>query len=91
MKRTGPAFSGYERALQARSLIKKGLDIAKDNNITCHKGVYVAVTGPNLETRAEYRYLRIIGGDAVGHEYRARSDCGKPYGIAGVCHISING
>jgi purine-nucleoside phosphorylase len=47
-------------------LIEKGLAIAKANNITCHKGVYVAVTGPNLETRAEYKYLRIIGGDIVG-------------------------
>jgi purine-nucleoside phosphorylase len=46
--------------------INKALDIAKANNITCHKGVYVAVTGPNLETKAEYKYLRIIGGDAVG-------------------------
>jgi len=47
-------------------MIKKGLQIAKENNITCHKGVYVAVTGPSLETRAEYKYLRTIGGDAVG-------------------------
>lgn len=31
-----------------------------------HKGTYVAVTGPNLETRAEYRFLRLIGGDVVG-------------------------
>jgi len=49
-----------------RVLIDKALDIASANNIICHKGVYVAVTGPNLETKAEYKYLRIIGGDAVG-------------------------
>src|SRR6202012_3476704 len=47
-------------------LIDKALAIAAKNNILCHRGVYVAVTGPNLETRAEYKYLRIIGGDAVG-------------------------
>ncbi len=40
--------------------------LAKELGITLHKGVYVAVAGPNLETRAEYRYLRMIGGDAVG-------------------------
>ena len=34
--------------------------------VPLHQGVYVAVAGPNLETRAEYRYLRQIGGDAVG-------------------------
>lgn len=40
--------------------------VATDNNITLHKGVYASVVGPQLETRAEYRYLKIIGADAVG-------------------------
>ncbi len=39
---------------------------AKKCNITLHKGVYASVLGPQLETRAEYRYLKMIGADAVG-------------------------
>jgi purine-nucleoside phosphorylase len=61
----GPRFPDMSEPYK-RDLINKALKIADANNITCHKGVYVAVAGPNLETKAEYRYLRIIGGDAVG-------------------------
>ena len=40
--------------------------IAKDNNIKLHKGVYASVVGPQLETRAEYKMIKLIGADAVG-------------------------
>ncbi|KRO66673.1 MAG: purine nucleoside phosphorylase [Cryomorphaceae bacterium BACL21 MAG-121220-bin10] len=40
--------------------------IAEQLNIRLHRGVYVGVLGPQLETRAEYRFLRLVGGDAVG-------------------------
>ncbi|TAE36570.1 MAG: purine-nucleoside phosphorylase [Sphingobacteriales bacterium] len=61
----GPRFPDMSQPYN-KKLIDAALQIAQQKNITCHKGVYVAVTGPNLETRAEYRYLRIIGADAVG-------------------------
>jgi purine-nucleoside phosphorylase len=47
-------------------LSDKGLEIARRENFAAHRGVTVAVTGPNLETRAEYRFLRQIGADVVG-------------------------
>jgi purine-nucleoside phosphorylase len=63
--RLGPRFPDltepYDRALQDRALW-----IAMRANVVAHRGVYVAVSGPNLETRAEYRFLRMIGADVVG-------------------------
>jgi purine-nucleoside phosphorylase len=49
-----------------RELIALAQRVALEEKIACHKGVFVAVPGPNLETRAEYRFLRGIGADAVG-------------------------
>lgn len=50
----------------SETLNTKLLDIAREHDIPLHEGVYVSVSGPNLETRAEYRFLRMIGADAVG-------------------------
>ena len=47
-------------------LIDVALEVARKENFIAHRGVTVAVTGPNLETRAEYRFLRMIGADVVG-------------------------
>jgi purine-nucleoside phosphorylase len=47
-------------------LIAVAQRLALEERISCHKGVFVAVPGPNLETRAEYRFLRGIGADVVG-------------------------
>jgi purine-nucleoside phosphorylase len=49
-----------------RSLLALARRAALEEQIVCHQGVYVAVYGPNLETRAEYRFLRNIGADVVG-------------------------
>jgi purine-nucleoside phosphorylase len=50
----------------SNALNEKLLSIARRESIKLHLGVYVAVSGPNLETRAEYRFLRGIGADVVG-------------------------
>jgi purine-nucleoside phosphorylase len=49
-----------------RELVARVRQIALEEQISCQQGVFVAVPGPNLETRAEYRFLRQIGADVVG-------------------------
>ncbi len=61
----GPRFPDMGEPYD-HNLIDRALEIARRENFTAQKGVYVAVTGPNLETRAEYRFLRAIGADVVG-------------------------
>jgi purine-nucleoside phosphorylase len=61
----GPRFPDMSEPY-SRILNDKLIAIAAKKDITLRKGVYVSVTGPNLETRSEYRFLQRIGADAVG-------------------------
>lgn len=61
----GPRFPDMSNAYD-KDLIKNAEIIAYKYSIKVHKGVYAAVTGPNLETKAEYRFLKTIGADVVG-------------------------
>ena len=61
----GPRFPDMSETY-CSTLIEKAETIAKANNLPVQKGVYIALTGPTLETPAEYKYMRIIGGDTVG-------------------------
>ncbi len=63
--RLGPRFPDMCHPYD-QSLIDAALKTARKHDIVAHKGVFVAVSGPNLETRAEYRFLRAIGADVVG-------------------------
>lgn len=61
----GPRFPDMSRPY-SRWLNDKLIRIAREKDVVLNVGVYAGVMGPNLETRAEYRFLRIIGADAVG-------------------------
>ena len=61
----GPRFPDMSEAY-SKELITLAEQAALDLKIRVQKGVYVAMQGPNLETKAEYRFLRTVGADAVG-------------------------
>ena len=65
MPEFGPRFPDMTRPYDL-DLRKKAFEIAADLGITLKQGVYFAGTGPSYETPAEYKYFRLIGGDAVG-------------------------
>jgi len=61
----GPRFPDMSEPYSKR-LIELAEQVAIENKIPLRKGVFVAVPGPSLETKAEYRFLRAIGADTVG-------------------------
>ncbi|MBT6809021.1 MAG: purine-nucleoside phosphorylase [Flavobacteriales bacterium] len=61
----GPRFPDMSETYN-KEMIRMVEQISSENNIPVQKGVYIALTGPTLETPAEYKYMRIIGGDTVG-------------------------
>ncbi len=75
----GPRFPDMSNPYDTE-LIHRACSIAENHEIPHHQGVYVGLQGPNLETPAEYRYLRLIGGDCVGMstipEVIAANHCG---------------
>ena len=64
-ERLGPQFPDMSAPYDAK-LIEAALTVARGNELVLHRGVYVSMLGPTYETRAEYRMLRCLGGDAVG-------------------------
>ena len=78
----------------ADSFIQKAKTIANANGIKLHEGVYVGVTGPTFETRAEYKLIKAVGGDVVGmstvQENIAAVHCGmKVFAISVVTDLGI--
>ncbi|HEY6565322.1 MAG TPA: purine-nucleoside phosphorylase, partial [Pirellulaceae bacterium] len=63
--RLGPRFPDMSAPYDP-DLIDRAQRLARSQDVVLHRGVFVAVSGPNLETRAEYRFLRAIGADVVG-------------------------
>jgi purine-nucleoside phosphorylase len=63
--RIGPRFPDMSEPY-SRRLLELLLAVAAENRIRLERGVYAAMTGPSLETRAEYRMLRTLGADAIG-------------------------
>lgn len=61
----GPRFPDMSEPY-SKELINKAKSIASQNNIEIKEGVYAGVQGPTFETPAEYKYIRVLGADAVG-------------------------
>jgi purine-nucleoside phosphorylase len=91
----GPRFPDMSEPYSLR-LIALAVEIAKEKGIKLHTGVYCGVEGPNLETPAEYGYLRTLGGDAVGMstvpEVLVARHCGmEVFGLSAITDLGVPG
>lgn len=89
----GPRFPDMTEPYQL-SLVKKAKQIALDHQIKVFEGVYIGLQGPTFETKAEYVWLKVIGGDAVGMstvpEVIVAIHCGmKVFGMSVITDIGI--
>jgi purine-nucleoside phosphorylase len=90
----GPRFIGMAQSYD-RTLRQTAHKVADEAGITLHEGVYVCLAGPNFETPAEIRMLRIIGGDAVGmstaHEVVVARHAGmRVMACSGITNVAID-
>jgi len=91
----GPRFPDMSEPYSQR-LIALAMQIGKEYGFNLHTGVYCGVEGPNLETPAEYAYLRTLGGDAVGMstvpEVLVARHCGmEVFGLSAITDLGVPG
>ncbi len=89
----GPRFPDMTEPYNLQ-LVEKAKTIAATNNIEVHQGVYIGLQGPTFETKAEYKWLHIIGGDTVGMstvpEVIVAKHCGmEVFGMSVVTDLGI--
>lgn len=90
----GPRFLDMSKAYD-RGLRRLAGEAAAAENIPMHQGVYVGLAGPTFETPAEIRFLRLMGGDAVGMSTTseavvARHSGMRVLGISGISNVAID-
>ncbi len=92
-ERFGPRFPDMTEPY-ALEMVRKAKEIADHHQIKLYEGVYIGLQGPTFETRAEYKWLQIIGGDAVGMstvpEVIVAIHCGmKVFGMSVITDLGI--